>query len=63
MSDNASRVKASIVDKEGVAIRTGHHCAQPIMDFYEVSATARASIAHYNTKNDIFQVVEELKKL
>ena len=53
----------TIVDKEGVAIRTGHHCAQPIMDFYEVSATARASIAHYNTKNDIDVLIEALNKV
>lgn len=43
----------SILDQEGVAIRTGHHCAQPVMDFYGVPATARASLAFYNTAGEI----------
>lgn len=43
----------TILDKEGIAIRTGHHCAQPLMDFFNVPATARASLGLYNTKEDI----------
>ena len=43
----------TIVDREGVAIRTGHHCAQPVMDRYGIPATARASFAMYNTLDEI----------
>ncbi len=43
----------TIVDQEGVAIRTGHHCTQPTMDFFKVPATARASLAFYNTKEEL----------
>ncbi len=43
----------TFLDREGVAIRTGHHCAQPVMNFYDVPATARASFAMYNTISDI----------
>jgi cysteine desulfurase/selenocysteine lyase len=43
----------TVVDREGVAIRTGHHCAQPVMDRFGVPATARASLAMYNTRDDV----------
>ncbi len=43
----------TILDQEGVAVRTGHHCAQPVMDRFKVPATARASLALYNTRDDI----------
>lgn len=43
----------TILDQEGIAIRTGHHCAMPVMDFYGLPATARASFAFYNTKAEI----------
>lgn len=43
----------TIVDTHGVAIRTGHHCAMPVMDFFNVPATARASLAFYNTREDV----------
>ena len=43
----------TIVDREGIAIRTGHHCAQPVMDFFGIPATARASLAMYNTREEI----------
>jgi cysteine desulfurase/selenocysteine lyase len=43
----------TVLDREGVAIRAGHHCAQPVMDFFGVPATARASLAFYNTREDI----------
>jgi cysteine desulfurase/selenocysteine lyase len=47
----------TVLDREGVAIRTGHHCAQPVMDRFGVPATARASIAMYNTSDDIDALV------
>ncbi len=43
----------TILDQEGIAIRTGHHCAQPVMDFFKVPATARASFAFYNTRQEV----------
>lgn len=52
----------TIVDKLGIAIRTGQHCAQPIMDFYGISGTARASFAFYNTKAEIDQLVSAIKR-
>ena len=51
----------TILDQEGVAVRTGHHCAQPVMDRFGVPATARASLALYNTREDIDRLVEGLK--
>jgi cysteine desulfurase/selenocysteine lyase len=53
----------TIVDQEGIAIRTGHHCAQPVMDRFGVPATARASLAFYNTKEDIDALVTSLHKV
>ncbi len=50
----------SIADQEGVAIRTGHHCTQPVMDFYNVPATARASFAFYNTRDDVDSLIGAL---
>jgi len=52
----------TILDKLGIAIRAGHHCTQPIMDFYEIPATARASFAIYNTKEDIDKLVDAIEK-
>ena len=51
----------TIVDHAGVAIRTGHHCAMPVMDFYGVPATARASFAFYNTKAEIDRLAAALQ--
>jgi len=51
----------TILDSEGVAIRTGHHCAMPVMDFFEVPATARASFAFYNTRAEIDALVAALE--
>jgi len=51
----------SILDKMGIAVRTGHHCAQPIMDFYKIPGTVRASFAFYNTKSEIDALVEGVK--
>lgn len=53
----------SIADQYGVAIRTGHHCAMPIMDFFKIPATARASFGIYNTFEDIDQLVEALHEV
>jgi cysteine desulfurase / selenocysteine lyase len=53
----------SLVDRDGVAIRTGHHCAQPVMDRYGVPATCRASFAVYNTKADVDALVKSLQKV
>lgn len=52
----------TIIDKLGIAIRTGQHCAQPIMDFYGISGTARASFAFYNTFDEIDQFIVAIKK-
>ena len=53
----------TIVDTEGVAIRTGHHCTQPIMDRFGVPATARASVAMYNTRGEIDVLVHALERV
>jgi cysteine desulfurase/selenocysteine lyase len=52
----------TIVDREGVAIRTGHHCAQPVMDRYGIPATARASFAMYNTLDEVDALAAALNK-
>lgn len=52
----------TIIDKLGIAVRTGHHCAQPIMDFYNIPGTIRASFMFYNTKEEIDIFVEAVKK-
>jgi len=52
----------TIIDKLGIAIRTGQHCAQPIMDFFGISGTARASFSFYNTKQEIDVFVEGVKR-
>ena len=52
----------TIIDKLGIAIRTGQHCTQPIMDFYGISGTARASFAFYNTLDEIDQFIIAIKK-
>ena len=52
----------SILDKLGIAVRTGHHCAQPIMDYYQIPGTVRASFSFYNTFEEIDSMVEALKK-
>jgi cysteine desulfurase / selenocysteine lyase len=53
----------TIVDGEGVAIRTGHHCAQPLMDRYGIPATARASMAMYNTREELDALAAALQKV
>ena len=52
----------SILDKLGIAVRTGHHCAQPIMEFYKIPGTVRASFAFYNTKEEIDVFIKGLQK-
>ena len=52
----------TILDQEGVAIRAGHHCAQPVMAHYQVTATARASFSIYNNREDIDQLVAAIRK-
>ena len=51
----------TILDREGIAIRTGHHCAQPVMDRFGIPATARASFAVYNTKEEVDALVEGIR--
>lgn len=52
----------AILDKMGIAVRTGHHCTQPLMDWYGIPGTVRASLAFYNTTEDIDRLVEGVKK-
>ncbi|WLD23597.1 cysteine desulfurase [Flavobacterium dauae] len=52
----------AIIDKLGIAVRTGHHCAQPIMNYFDIPGTIRASFAFYNSKEEIDAMIEALKK-
>ena len=52
----------TIIDKQGIAVRTGHHCAQPIMSFFEIPGTIRASFAFYNTTEEIDLMITAIKK-
>lgn len=62
LKDVHSHDVATALDTEGVAVRAGHHCAQPLMKWLNVSSTARASFYIYNTKEDVDQLVEGLKQ-
>ena len=53
----------TILDREGIAVRTGHHCAQPLMERYGISATSRASLAFYNTREEIDALVKGLDRV
>lgn len=53
----------TILDQYGVAVRTGHHCAQPVMDRYQIPATTRASFAFYNTKSEVDTFIDSIKKV
>ena len=53
----------TILDEQGIAVRTGHHCAQPVMQRFQIPATARASLAFYNTKQDIDALVHGLDRV
>jgi cysteine desulfurase/selenocysteine lyase len=52
-----------ILDSDGIAVRTGHHCTQPLMGCFGIEGTARASFAFYNTKKEIDNLVEGIHKL
>lgn len=52
-----------LLDSQGIAVRTGHHCAQPVMDFFDLSATARASFAFYNTRDEVDLLADALEKV
>jgi cysteine desulfurase / selenocysteine lyase len=52
----------ALLDKQGIAVRTGHHCTQPLMDLYGIPGTVRASLAFYNDKTDIDRLVEGVKR-
>lgn len=52
----------TIIDKQGIAVRTGHHCAQPIMNYFKIPGTIRASFAFYNTKEEIDLMINAVKK-
>lgn len=52
----------TLLNQQGIAVRTGHHCTQPIMDFYKISGTIRASFSLYNTKADVDAFINALKK-
>jgi cysteine desulfurase/selenocysteine lyase len=53
----------TILDQSGIAIRAGHHCAQPVMQFFDVPATARASFAFYNTREEVEKLAEAVEKV
>ncbi|HQX54974.1 MAG TPA: cysteine desulfurase [Pyrinomonadaceae bacterium] len=53
----------TILDQQGVAIRAGHHCAQPVMEFFDVPATARASFAFYNTRQEVEKLADAIQKV
>jgi cysteine desulfurase/selenocysteine lyase len=53
----------TVLDRQGIAVRTGHHCAQPVMDWFQVPATTRASLACYNTVAEIDALVAGIKKV
>jgi cysteine desulfurase/selenocysteine lyase len=53
----------TVLDQEGIAVRTGHHCAQPLMERFGVPATVRASLSFYNTKQEIDALAAGLEKV
>jgi len=53
----------TVLDREGIAIRTGHHCAQPVMERFGIPATARASFAMYNTRSEVDALVAGIRKV
>jgi cysteine desulfurase/selenocysteine lyase len=53
----------TILDHSGIAVRTGHHCAQPVMDRFDVAATVRASFGLYNTHDEVDALVEGMRKV
>lgn len=53
----------TILDQQGIAVRAGHHCAQPVMEFFDVPATARASFAFYNTREEVDTLADSIQKV
>ncbi|MEP7076370.1 MAG: cysteine desulfurase [Acidobacteriota bacterium] len=53
----------TILDQDGIAVRAGHHCAQPVMEFFDVPATARASFAFYNTRDEVDKLADAVQKV
>ena len=53
----------TIIDRFGVAVRTGHHCAQPVMDIFKIPGTIRASFSFYNTKEEIEPLIKAILKV
>ena len=53
----------TILDQDGIAVRAGHHCAQPVMQFFDVPATARASFAFYNTREEVDKLADSVQKV
>ncbi|MEQ9208773.1 MAG: aminotransferase class V-fold PLP-dependent enzyme, partial [Pseudomonadales bacterium] len=51
-----------LLDKQGIAVRTGHHCTQPLMEFFNIPGTVRASFAFYNTTDEVDRLFEGLEK-
>ena len=54
---------ATIIDREGIAVRAGHHCAQPLMDAFNLVSTTRASVGAYSTKEDFDKLAQSLNKV
>ena len=52
----------TLLDKQGIAVRTGHHCTQPLMNIFEIPGTVRASFAFYNTKEEVDTLVNAVKR-
>ena len=63
IKDVHSHDLATIVDSEGIAIRSGHHCAQPLMHYYQINSTGRISFYLYNTKAEVDRFLESLEKV
>ena len=63
MPNEIRAVAGTILDTDNIAVRVGHHCAQPVADHFNVPATARISFGIYNTKEDVDQLIEGLKKV
>jgi cysteine desulfurase/selenocysteine lyase len=53
----------TILDRDGIAVRAGHHCAQPVMDRYGLPATSRASFACYNTREEVDRLVAGIRRV
>jgi cysteine desulfurase/selenocysteine lyase len=53
----------TVLDREGIAVRTGHHCAQPVMDRFGIAATTRASLAFYNTRGEVDALIAGIRRV